>query len=89
MGSNLRLKQPRQWRLKKPNNIAWRPDRTSEALALIDVAPEYRQLLLDPEATEVDTFDGGRGPTGTVAESTSSRHSVGKIKVDLCASFKT
>jgi hypothetical protein len=83
MGSNLRLKQPRQWTLKKPNNIAWNPDRKGEAIELLDVTPADRQLLLDPDATEVDSYDDGFGPTGTAAERIAARHNVGSLGVDL------
>lgn len=83
MGSNLRLKQPRQFSLKKKNNIAWNPDRTGESLDMLDFPPAHRQLLLDPDSTEVDTYDHGQGPTGTAAETSSSRHSVGSTGVDL------
>lgn len=83
MGSNLRLSQPRQWRLKKANNIAWRPDRHGEALDLLSVTPAYRQLALDPDATEVDTYDDGAGTTGTFAETSAVRHKVSSVNVTL------
>jgi pimeloyl-ACP methyl ester carboxylesterase len=83
MGSNLRMSQPRQWTLKKKNNIAWRPDRKGEALDLMSVTPAYRQLALDPDATEVDTYDNGRSPTGTRKETSDDRHAIGGLDVDL------
>jgi hypothetical protein len=59
MGSNLRMSPGRQRTLGKKNNIAWRPDRKLEMLALLNATAAERQMQLDPAVTEVDTFDNG------------------------------
>ena len=57
MGSHLRLSPARQAELKKKSDIAWRPEASAETLAMINKAPAYRQMILDPEATEVDRYE--------------------------------
>jgi pimeloyl-ACP methyl ester carboxylesterase len=59
MGSNLRMTPERQAFIEKNNDITWRPDLTlSEALCEFGFAdPAKRQLMFDPEATEVDSYD--------------------------------
>ena len=57
MGSNLKLKSARQEELKKDTDISWRPEATAEAIAMIFEDPAKRQMILDPEATEVDQYD--------------------------------
>jgi hypothetical protein len=83
MGSNLRLSAPRQAQLKKKNNIAWRPDRTGEALALVNASAARRQLQLDPRTTEVDIYEPDSNPTGDKSETAAARHDIGTIRVLL------
>lgn len=83
MGSNLRMSAGRQARLRKSNNIAWRPDRTGEALALVNADAARRQLQLDPSETEVDIYDPITNPTGDSKETAAQRHDLGTIKVKL------
>lgn len=89
MGSNLRMSAERQRELKKGNNIAWRPDRKKDAAAMLLEKPATRQLRLDPDQTEVDTYDNGTSPTGDRSESSDERHNTGKIKVSLDLSVET
>lgn len=68
MGSNLRLSKERQGKLKRPDNRAWRPDDmvgTKGAAAVFDAgmvgwykkaSPAQRQLMLDPNETEVEYY---------------------------------
>ncbi|SCK08415.1 triacylglycerol lipase [Vogesella sp. LIG4] len=74
MGSNLRMSPERQQRLKKKNNIAWRPDSKMEAIKLGNASPAERQLQLDPSATMVDLYDPKSNPTGDKKESAADRH---------------
>ena len=74
MGSNLRMTRERQTRLKKKNNIAWRPDRPSEAIHTGELSARERQLQLDPKATVVDEYDPKTNPTGDDNESADERH---------------
>lgn len=76
MGSNLRLKPKRQAELRKSNNIAWRPDRKPEAADIINASRRERQLQLDPEQTEVDTYDPHKSITGDSSETSEQRHTV-------------
>lgn len=73
MGSNLRLSARRQQELRKENNIAWRPDRKSEASAMLISSPARRQQLLDPAETEVDVY-APDAPTGNPKETPEQRH---------------
>jgi hypothetical protein len=57
MGSNLRVTAARQAELKKTTDVSWRPEATMEALAVIFKTPAQRQMLMDPQATEVDRYD--------------------------------
>lgn len=57
MGSNLRLTSQRSKELKQDDNISWRPDATMDTLAMLFKSPAQRQMMLDPEATEVDRYD--------------------------------
>lgn len=59
MGSHLKLSQARQEALKKSTNVSWRPEATMEAIAMIFKAPYQRQMILDPDATEVDRYELG------------------------------
>lgn len=83
MGSNLRMSAKRQANLKKSNNIAWRPDRTGEALAMVNANAARRQLQLDPSETEVDIYDPVTNPTGDSKETAAKRHDLGGIRVSL------
>lgn len=83
MGSNLRISAVRQSELKKSNNIAWRPDRKTEALALVNASPAKRQMQLDPTQTEVDIYQPATNPTGNKAETADARHDNGNIPVLL------
>lgn len=83
MGSNLRISAGRQSELKKSNNISWRPDRKTEALALVNASPARRQMQLDPTATEVDIYQPGTNPTGDKSETADARHDNGSIPVLL------
>lgn len=83
MGSNLRMSAKRQAILKKSNNIAWRPDRTGEALAMVNANAARRQLQLDPTETEVDIYQPATNPTGDSKESAAQRHDLGTIRVSL------
>jgi hypothetical protein len=64
MGSNLRMSAQRQREIRKGNNITWRPDRKKDAASMLNENPADRQLRLDPDQTEVDTYDDGMSPTG-------------------------
>ncbi|MCH8178956.1 MAG: hypothetical protein IIA02_04120 [Proteobacteria bacterium] len=57
MGSHLKVTSQRQAELKKTTDVSWRPEATMEALAVIFKSPAQRQMLLDPQATEVDRYD--------------------------------
>ena len=83
MGSNLRMSAERQQALGKGNNIAWRPDRKFEMLALLDASPADRQTQLDPASTEVDTYDDGGAPTGSRSETAAERQDNGRIWVTI------
>lgn len=83
MGSNLRMSAKRQALLTKSNNIAWRPDRTGEALAMVNATAARRQLQLDPWETEVDIYDPATNSTGNSKESAAQRHDLGTIRVSL------
>ena len=78
MGSNLRMKRSRQVLLEKGNNIAWRPDAIS-IFDKLDAPAKERQLRLDPDATEVDTYEmtqtnGEYDATGDLTETSDQRH---------------
>lgn len=79
MGSNLRMSAGRQRELNKSNNIAWRPERLNEVTEFLEVDPARRQLQLDPQDTEVDSFDNGSAPTGNVRESAGQRQDHSRI----------
>ena len=86
MGTNLRLKPERQRELRRDNNIAWRPERYGFAYDMTDADTRTRQLLLDPEMTEVDTYDPDHNPTGDPKETANMRHdnvSLPKFKLDV------
>lgn len=83
MGSNLRMTAEIQQKIGKSNNVAWRPDRLNEAKWQLKARPATRQLQLDPRNTVVDTYDGGKAPTGDRKEDAQDRHDVGSIHVLL------
>lgn len=76
MGSNLRNTSVRQRESGGKNNVAWRPDRISDTLGLINASPARRQLQLDPRATEVDSYDPQKTQTGDPGESSAKRHEI-------------
>lgn len=85
MGSNLRNKAARQKDLGNSNNIAWRPDKASAMFPLINASPSRRQLQLDPDATEVDTYDPHQNLTGNERETSLQRHRLPAIFINLIA----
>jgi hypothetical protein len=89
MGSNLRISAQRQREIRKDNNIAWRPDRKKDAASMLNETPADRQLRLDPDQTEVDTYDDGMSPTGDSKETSAERHDNGKMKVSLHVAIDT
>ena len=74
MGSNLRLKPDRQKIMGRKDNLAWRPDFKTFCVSMMNTGPEERQLLLDPDATEVDTYDPVENPTGSADETSDPRN---------------
>lgn len=74
MGSNLRMSRSRQEQLKRPNNVAWNPDRINETVHLMHASPAERQLQLDQSVTEVDVYDPVTNPTGDGDEDADERH---------------
>lgn len=69
MGSNLRMSKKRQEELDRPDNRAWRPDDLTTASGTIgvltnsgfggwykDASPAQRQLIFDPNETEVEFY---------------------------------
>jgi hypothetical protein len=83
MGSNLRLSSVRQRALGRSNNVAWRPDSKAGSAALLFVNAADRQSRLDPNSTEVDTYDSAHNPTGDSLETAAQRHDVGDIHIYL------
>jgi pimeloyl-ACP methyl ester carboxylesterase len=75
MGSNLRMSADRQQKLKKKNNIAWRPDNLTVTFPSRNDSAADRQRRLDPQATEVDIYDPARNPTGNPNETADQRNS--------------
>ncbi|MEM8511693.1 hypothetical protein RCH14_000993 [Massilia sp. MP_M2] len=74
MGSNLRMTETRQKELHGTHNISWRPDNSSVTVKQYNDSPIKRQLRLDPENTEVDTYDPLKNTTGSLEESSDSRN---------------
>lgn len=92
MGSNLRMSKKRQDVLKRPDNRAWRPDDlmaksgkagivtgTGMGGWLKNATPKERQLIFDPNETEVEyyhyTEDKGRfDPEGKETLAADARH---------------
>jgi hypothetical protein len=89
MGSNLRMSEERRLRLRKSNNIAWRPDHTIATAAFIKADPATRQLQLDMNHTEVDIYDPVGNPTGDRSETSAERHDNGRIRVSLNVGIDT
>ena len=79
MGTNLRMSAARQAKMHKINNIAWRPENTSESLALSKARTAVRQDQLDPSQTEVDEYDPAKNPTGDAEETADQRHDNAKV----------
>lgn len=82
MGSNLRMSPERQAQIGKSNNIAWRPDNKSDAIASMNESPAERQRRLDPSQTVVDNYDPVRNPTGDRSETSGRRNAAVKVKVE-------
>jgi hypothetical protein len=57
MGSNLRLTPKRQAELKRKERIVWKPDDKLRMGKFGTLGGSTRQQLLDPEGTEVDSYD--------------------------------
>jgi hypothetical protein len=76
MGSNLRLSRKRQNDLGKSDNIAWNPDDKSTSLALAGASPDVRQKQLDPNETEVDSYQPASDPHGESNEWDGMRRTV-------------
>ena len=74
MGSNLRMSGERQRQLGQKNNISWRPDNSYVTVAQMDDTPLERQLRLDPDVTEVDSYDPENNSTGDLGESSDERN---------------
>lgn len=89
MGSNLRLSSKRQAELKMSNNIAWRPDRLTETITLVNATPAARQRQLDPTETEVDIYDPKTNPTGDTKETADQRHDLGNLRFSLSVGIDT
>ena len=74
MGSNLRMRSDRQEEIGQDHNISWRPDNTSVTIQQYDDSPAERQMRLDPEVTEVDTYDAEKNITGNRNETSDQRN---------------
>lgn len=88
MGTNLRLTQERQRRLKKANNIAWNADKLGDIFEFKDYGAARRQLQLDHTATEVEIYDPANNPTGNSKETADDRHSAVELSKELRAAGK-
>ena len=89
MGSNLRMSATRQKLLRKTNNIAWRPDSLTEAVALSHSTAGQRQRQLDPTQTEVDIYDPVTNPTGDPQETADQRHDNAEVAFKLNVGIDT
>jgi len=75
MGSNLRMSADRQALLGFDENCAWRPDdKVTRVPSYMNMSAKDRQLRLDSQATEVDTYDPITNPTGSPGETADKRH---------------
>ncbi len=74
MGSNLRMRADRQEEIGQDHNISWRPDNSSVTIQQYDDSPAERQMRLDPEINEVDTYDSERNNTGNRSENSDQRN---------------
>jgi pimeloyl-ACP methyl ester carboxylesterase len=74
MGSNLRMNAERQHQLGNKNNIAWRPDNLAVTIGQANDTAAERQLRLDPETTELDTYDPDKNSTGDMKETADQRN---------------
>lgn len=75
MGSNLRLTPARQKEMGNKNNVAWRPDLKGSLWDTQGSSPTWRQKMLDPDATEVDSYDPQDARTGDPFETALMRNS--------------
>lgn len=76
MGSNLRMRSDRQEEIGQDHNISWRPDNSTVTIQQYDDSPAERQIRLDPEVTEVDTYDAEKNITGNRNETSDQRNEV-------------
>ncbi|WP_312485380.1 esterase/lipase family protein [Massilia timonae] len=74
MGSNLRMNQKRQDKLKQKHNISWRPDNSTVTIQQFDDTPAERQSRLDPKITEVDIYEPEHNRTGNSTETADQRN---------------
>ncbi|MBY0242653.1 MAG: hypothetical protein K2X55_25400 [Burkholderiaceae bacterium] len=89
MGSNLRMSRKRQLEMGKKGNIAWRPDSKAAVGEVYGAEPNWRQRVLDPEETEVDSYDEGKALTGNPEESVMDRNSAVRIPMLYSWQLKT
>ena len=57
MGTHLKLSKKRQEAISKGDDVAWRPEAMGEALSMIFRGPAKRQMMLDPDETDVDRYE--------------------------------
>nr|WP_311526761.1 hypothetical protein [uncultured Ralstonia sp.] len=85
MGTNLRMSRQRQTLVNQRNNKAWRPDDLDlsnvfgEGKQAQELTPSQRQLMFDPDETEVDRYEitGDAGKfdlTGEATQNSDARH---------------
>lgn len=86
MGTNLRMSRRRQELLAQSSNKAWRPDDLASPTKLFNetkraqnLSPSMRQLIFDPDETEVDRYeiteDAGKFDlTGEKTQDSDARH---------------
>ncbi len=74
MGSNLRMRADRQEKTAQGHNISWRPDNSFVTIQQYDDSPAERQMRLDPDFTEVDSYDTEINNTGNLTESSDQRN---------------
>ena len=74
MGSNLRMSPDRQSRLQEKSNIAWRPDTSKVTLRQYNDNAVERQMRLDPDSTEVDSYESLNNSTGNSQETADQRN---------------
>lgn len=89
MGSNLRMSKARQEKIKKSNNVAWRPENKTDSLSLSRASTAVRQNQLDPRQTEVDEYDPITNPTGDKSETADQRHDNAHVSIMLNVGIDT